>query len=124
MPKQIPLPAVIVVIGIIVLALIISLRPQANTSISATSVYQAGYNLEAQVTINGQDIQLSNATQTNPLSWKSANQLRPSDIYAINRKNNQVTLILKDGSHKKLTNFDIDQLPEQIKLKVTYEATN
>ncbi len=119
---KLPLPVFIIAIGIFIGALLIAFRPQTNSSLVASS-YRPAYNPEAQITINDRAIDSFSEGQKQPLSWLPAADIRPNYVYAISYNNKQTSLVLVDGSVKKLTDIDIANLSEQLKLKVTYEAS-
>ncbi len=120
---KLPLPVMIVIIGIIALLALVALRPKASTSVIASSSYTTNYNTEARVFVNGQAVDLASEVQSQPLSWLPAAAINSNQVYSIKRHKGKTTLVFVDGSAKELTSFDINNLPEQLKLQVTYEAS-
>lgn len=120
---KLPLPVVVVFIGIVALLALVILRPKASTSVVASSTYTSGNNTEARVFVNGQAVDLATEVQSQSLSWLPAAAINSNQVYSIKRQKGKTTLLFVDGSAKELTDFDISNLPDQIKLQVTYEAT-
>ena len=119
---KLPLPVVIVFIGIVALLALVALRPKTSSSVIANN-YTSGYTPEARVIVNGQAIDLASQTQSQPLSWLPAAAINANQVYAIERHKGKTRLVFVDGSIKELTDFDIANLPNQLKLQVTYEAS-
>ncbi len=122
--KKVPVPLLVVMIGLIILALMLALRPKSGATVSAASLYTPSYTSEARVIVNGQPLSKLGAEQIRPLSWSQPREINTAQVYAIVRKKNNVSIIMIDGSEKKLSPPELAQLPAELQLRIRYENPN
>ncbi|MCA9836818.1 MAG: hypothetical protein KC422_07885 [Trueperaceae bacterium] len=123
--NKLPMPLVIVMTSLVVLALLFALRPRSSSVVAASGpVYEPDLNSSTTITINGQTLQSLGSERIIPLSWTLARDINSAQVYAISRSKTGISLIMIDGSEKKLSSPEINQLPADLQLRIRYENPN